>query len=161
MKKDKGFSLVELIIVVAIIAVLTGGVAIGLGVIFDKPADGCAKKMQAVLQNARTTSLGRLDDTIEIGVESGSGKVYVKETVTDKDGTSTVRPIQYIGDSKVSITCKSGTGASMSLPISIKFDRSNGGLIGGKNACSEIKIEAKNRTRYVKLNYITGKITYE
>lgn len=159
-KKNKGMSLVEIIIVVAIMAVMAGGVAIGLSVIFDKPADGCAKKIQAVLQNARTTSMGRFGDVIVLDKDA-SGNIVIRETIHDKNGTASAKPVQIVGDSKVNVTCKNGSGATMALPVTIEFDRTNGGLKGGAAGCAEITVSAGSRTRYVKISYVTGKISYE
>lgn len=159
-EKNKGLSLVEIIIVVAIMSVMAGGVAIGLSVIFDKPADSCAKKIQAVLQNARTTSMGRFGDTIVIDRDA-SGNIVIKETVKDKNGATSAKPDQIVGDNKVTVTCKNGSGATMSLPVTIEFDRTNGGLKGGASGCAEITVSAGSRTRYVKISYVTGKISYE
>ena len=59
MKNDnRGLSLVEVVIVLAIMAVLGTVVSVGVNLVTRKPADQCASRLQTVLQNNRMTTMG-------------------------------------------------------------------------------------------------------
>ena len=57
---NKGFSLVELVIVMAIILILGGVAFTGLSLLTSRPVDECARKIQMVLQGNRNTTMGKL-----------------------------------------------------------------------------------------------------
>ena len=64
-QENKGFSLVELIVVIAIMTILTGLISAGIGMAVSKPADECIDKFKASLQSIRVTSMRKIDAHIE------------------------------------------------------------------------------------------------
>ena len=79
-----GFSLVELIIVVAIMSLFVGVTGYGLSLSSGKPAEECARKLAACIQHGRTTTMGKYRNIITVSKESGSERSVVKEEVTIK-----------------------------------------------------------------------------
>ena len=66
MKKDnRGLSLVEVIIVITIMAVLGGLMTMGISAGVSKPAEECAEKLEAALNNARITTMGKQSVELE------------------------------------------------------------------------------------------------
>lgn len=72
---NKGFSLVELIVVVLITAILAGGVVTSVAVIHDADVPAASKKLVSMLTAARsyTTSKSRDSIWLELSKEDGGG----------------------------------------------------------------------------------------
>lgn len=171
MKKDnRGLSLVELIIVMAILAVLGTAVGVGVSAVTGKPADQCASRLQSVIQNNRITTMGKLDSSMRIYMDA-AGNIFVEEQIKT-DETTTNATVTQVGTAGVTFQYKL-TGESSYrdlLPgdeLLLRYDRSSGafkdlsamGLSG--HYCEEIKIVKGHRTRILKLSYLTGRISLE
>lgn len=160
MKKDnRGLSLVELIIVMAIMAVLAGAVGLGVGLVSGKPADECANKLKSMMQNNRVTTMGKLSSYLELYV-GADGCIYVDETI---DGNTTTTKI---GDAGVTVEYVTGDAPGSyntlgTTPIKIEFNRSSGAFkpFSGSNYILEIKISKASVVRTLQLSPHTGKIT--
>lgn len=152
---DKGLSLVEIVIVVAIMSVLTGLLTMGVSTALSKPADECAEKIVAELSNGRITTMGK--QTFRITLSADSEGVYVEETGKAK---------KKIGQKGVEVKYKL-TGAGYtdldSTGIVFEFKRSTGGFkpVSGGSYCEEIQVSKGNRTKTIKLAYLTGKVTID
>lgn len=174
MKKDnRGLSMVEMIIVVAIIAVVAGTVFLGIGFVTGKPAEKCANKLLSLMQRNRITTMGKLEARLEIYIKDDC--LCVKEVIqTDGEAGPKVTETK-IGEAGVEVTYRiSGESAYRTLggessPLIISYDRSSGAfkdlsLMGASWAgsyCEEIKIEKANKVKILKLVTRTGKITME
>ena len=73
-KNNSGFSLIELIVAVLIIAIISGGAIMAFGSIFSSQADAAAKNVVNALKQTRALALGKENKDI-IG---GSTGVYAK-----------------------------------------------------------------------------------
>lgn len=161
MKKDnRGMSLLELVVVIAIMAVLVGTIGIGIKLISGKPADECANKLKAVLQNNRVTTMGKLDARLNVYADAGG--VYVTEII---DGNSTT---SRIGDAGVVIEYRvtgdpEGSYTTLgSTPLEISFSRASGAfnpLPGTSTYVLEIRVIKADVIRTLQLSTHTGKIT--
>ena len=76
---NNGFSLVEIIIVLAIVSVLTGTVSYGLSYFSGKPAEECAQKTTSVLSHARTTTMGKYKVLVQI--KNNAGVISIEQSV--------------------------------------------------------------------------------
>ncbi len=76
-KDNRGMSLVELIIVIAIMGVMIGMVGYGLALVSKKPVDECAKKIEMVLNQNRTNAMGNTE--AYVGFYLKDNKVTVTE----------------------------------------------------------------------------------
>lgn len=171
MKKDnRGFSLIELIIVLAILAVLTLGVSYGVGLLTDKPAEQCATKLQSYITDCRVTTMGKLSAVLYLYMDGD--RLMVKKNI---DGTETVTSLgsgvavsyRVTGDAADSYRTLGGA----SSPLVISFNRSSGafeplGVMGSEftgKYCLEIKVEVpgNDKVKLLKLSYLTGKIVLE
>ena len=171
MKKDnRGLSLVELVIVMAIMAVLGTVVSIGVNLVTGRPADKCASRLQTVMQNNRMTTMGKLDASMRIYMDAAGG-IYVDELIKVNESTTNTVTTQ-VGEAGVVLFYKiTGEADYRELTpgtaLLLSYDRSSGafkdltsmGLSG--HYCEEIKIVKGNRTKILKLSYLTGKISLE
>ena len=166
MKKDnKGFSLVELIVVITIMVVLTGLISRGVSMAVSKPADECAEKLKASLQSMRITTMGKFDAHLEIYKKND--QIYVKEIrVEDSSGTTTTKESIVSGKGVKLYYEKDNSGSYTELTdgniLYIYYNRSSGAF--AKTAgyyCTHMKAEKGNKTAVLRLYPLTGKIERE
>lgn len=174
MKKDnRGLSMVEMIIVVAILATVAGTVFLGIGFITGKPAEKCANELLSLMQRNRITTMGKLEARLEIYIKDGC--LCVKEVVQTDGEAGPKVTVNKIGETGVEVTYRLAgestyrTLGDESSPLIISYDRSSGAfkdlsLMGSSWAgryCEEIKVEKANKVKILKLVTRTGKITME
>ncbi|MCQ2080725.1 MAG: prepilin-type N-terminal cleavage/methylation domain-containing protein [Lachnospiraceae bacterium] len=154
MKSNKGFSLIELIIVIAIMVILIGAGGFGLSLLFGTEARSAWKNMDAQLNDVKTGAMSRAsecmyvyyidvpdtdkDDWAQKGVDT-SGFYADKRISTIDNVTTIVTPMgdgEYsrIGSAKVTFKaiCTDGTEYEIkndgSTAIEIEYDRKTGKL---------------------------------
>lgn len=159
---NRGISLLELVVVMAIIAVIGGLAVWGLGALFSKPAEQCSKQMQIMLDKHRVTAMGKDSAELLLYVDT-DGKIMMRETI---DGTA--RPDRCVGARGVTVKYKVGaTWTTLSSAgQTISFDRATGSLnwvtIGGaKYWIKEYEISKGDVTKTLKIVPLTGKITVD
>lgn len=162
---DKGFSLVELLVVVALIAVLGLVASAGISLVTSRPADECAKKIQIALEGNRNTTMGKFSAEITFSID-GNG-VYVEEFFNG-DSEGTVK----IGQGGVSVkyyTQKVGEESatenvlSSSSSVTISFDRADGSLNPQPDG-SYVKyfiVSKGDRSFRVEVDRLTGRVGIE
>lgn len=168
MKNNRGFSLIELIIVIAIMATMVGlGTGI-IGMVSGSRVKECAEKMQTAISKSRveamskSTHAGGSDYYIDV-YKGADGQFYVKihsksvsieEVVGAKQLT-----VSYV-DSSNATQVLDGTPAGI---LTLKFKRDTGGFrtLSSGNTCKKIVITDGRITKEIVLSPITGKITLE
>ena len=130
---NKGFSLVELIVVVLIIAIIATGAAMSLSVVYNADAERAARNLTTVFNSARTRAMalnesGTTDVTVIIGQDEATEDYYIR--VYDKNPGPTDTPIteKLLGNYKISIFA----GTTGSDKNTLKCD------IGGSVDCKEV-----------------------
>lgn len=175
-KDNRGMSLVELIIVIAIMGVMIGMTGYGLALVSKKPVDECAKKIEMVLNQNRTNAMGNTKAYVEFYLTDG--KVTVAEHLensaraTDDSDTSNIirkdTPPTVIGAEGVSIlfyyegdTTGHGLPTDTSNALKIGFSRDSGSVKGidGGEKCIKIEVYKGTYVRTIKLDALTGKVT--
>lgn len=169
-RDDRGLSLVEMIIVIAILAVVSGIVVLGISAAISKPAEECARKIQQSLQSARVYTMGK--QTLSLKFYMKNGCVYVEETATLPDGSSNTKTPVKISAKGVKVSFRqdgatdySDLGVKGSAnELTLSYDRATGGF--NKSACApgfcdKIRVEKGNKVMTVSLYSLTGKVTVE
>lgn len=143
MKDNRGFSLVELMVVVAIMGIMSGFVFIGLPLLTGQNARECANNMSAALgreKNYALTRSGTADCYMELLLDTDGYfvKYYIPQNAVVEGHNPTdwvLAEEQKIGSGQVNVTCTlkdvaSGNITSINITSgqSVKFvyNRTNG-----------------------------------
>lgn len=155
LKDNRGISLMELIVVTAIMVVLAGTTAFSIRMVSNRSASQCAENMKIGLEKHRTSVMGKKNGRIAFFTD-GSGNVYMQEefdysAAFVKDMTKATK----IGRNNVEVTCN-GTALSPT-PVIFEFYRS-GALKDGSVNCP-IVIKRHSREYTLTVEPLTGKIS--
>ena len=162
---NRGLSLVELIVVIAIMVILTGLVATSIGIANSKPADEWANKVENNLLDLKVSCMGKYDAYLEI--YRINGQVYAKQILTMDESGTTTEKLSVVGGKNVTIAYeKDNSGSYTELPndgtvIRVKYDRSSGAFAvppGSTGRISGIKCSKGDRTVELRLTLSTGKV---
>lgn len=177
--KNGGFSLVELIVVIAIMAVLTGIASMSLASVMGLSVKQCARDIQSAANQTRVSTLGKDEVimTITKGNKAKSSEAYYCTIVT-KDGLGkTTENEEKIGKSNLDITyvlsdSKGNKTSDITLDdthsLTIKFNRGTGamapcmksdGSSGGDYYCMQIKVKKNSTEKIISFYPETGKVS--
>ena len=162
MKKlnDQGFSLVELVIVMAIIVILGGGVIYGLTFLMSKPVEECARKVEVGLQGNRNTTMGKLSASISF-YKDGSNIVALESIDGDDEATVIGRGVELYYTYASDTTNRIAVG-DIGNPLVIEFDRSSGSLkpvSGTTEYVKNIIVKRGSNELTVTIERLTGRVT--
>ncbi len=110
---NKGFSMIELIVIMAIMTVAVGASVMSVSLVTGSEAKKAAQKMDSMLNEVKTGSMSRLDEDITIVYKTRDTSVAdtpsgsVASGSIDKDG-------YYAVLKSTTLTTKSGTGSGTS-----------------------------------------------
>lgn len=136
---NKGYSLVELIVVISIMAVMVGVLAFGIGMMFTRDSNYVAVRIDDELTEARTLAMSRegvftyvlhADNDPSGDHKDGFVRIDQTITVTEEDDSETETTEEYRKvplDKSVTISV---TGASFDADgnMTIIFDKANGSV---------------------------------
>lgn len=173
-RDNRGMSLIEIIIVVAIMSTMIGVISFGLSLVSGRPAEECAQKLASVIQHTRTITMGKNMTTITIYMDA-DGRIAareVSERILDNDGNVAVdEKITIVGDKGVEVVCHVAGGGETEITgsntLELSFDRGSGALqttkINGavSGNCTMIVISKANKTRYIVITSVTGKLSIQ
>lgn len=168
---NKGFSLIELIVIIAIMGVLVGGASLGIGLVFSKDAMKCATRLNDSIYDARANSMykaGKFELSID---NSGSANTA---TISQTDLTPATSDTIYLdgvdSNKKTTISAKFVTeavpaGTAISFPVNLTFDKAKGNVYsvvdtdgmtyGDGIIVFEIEPLRGNRNRKAKVQLVT------
>ena len=128
MKKNKGFSLVEMMVTIAIIGVLLAVITPSLFTLFSSSTRGCATNLASLLSRCQTYAMGRSEEVVVKVYKDDDGKIWGEYI----EGTNRVGQPEQLGDSRVELTVTPPNSAAYSPtktnPLYISFHRATGGL---------------------------------
>ena len=171
---NKGFSLIELIVIIAIMGVLVGGASLGIGLVFSKDAMKCATRLNDSIYDARANSMYKAGK-FELSI-SNTGSANTA-TISQTDLTPVTSDTVYLdgedSSKKTTISAKFVTeavpaGTALSFPVNLTFDKAKGNVyfdVGANGTYDDgiivfaITTLRGNRTAKVQLVTTTGKHT--
>lgn len=126
-----GYTLVELIVVIAIMAVLTGMLSLGISMMFSRDAQSVAVTIDDELSEVRMMSMSRAGNyTMTLHTTSDVSKDN-KIIIDDGDSSTPQREISLNKSVKITVEQKNGSGTystSGGEDIEIVFDKGNGSV---------------------------------
>lgn len=172
-QNNKGYSLVELIVVIAIMAALTGTVVYTISLIMSSDAKGCAHSLVSALADTKVNAMGREGAYLELKRDA-DGNIWCTQYVNkggiwDISGQAQIIGtrrtfISYFADGQ-ELTNGGGTALTESSdPLYISFDRSSGSYREGNGPSgitykyyAGFEIVGGSKDYLVKLHKLTGK----
>lgn len=113
-KENKGFTLIEAIVVVLIIGIAATITVISIGYATKSNATHCAKRLSALLDLTRTQSMGMVDGNVLLRLEKNSDGDYEAISIQKVAGVFQEIDREEIGNSALTINY-TGTADSGSL----------------------------------------------
>lgn len=164
---NKGMSLVELIIVIAILALFTGVLSYNINWASGKAAEECAQKLAYSLQQARTMAMGKNSITVTVKRDGDGYIVTDTEIVSNTDSTPTTQTMtSRVGKKSVTVKFSDGLAESelSTGGVQFVFDRASGALktLNGADANTltpVFTVSKGNTRRIVEIIPITGRIS--
>lgn len=137
-----GFSLIELIIVIALMALLTGGVTLSYRLIRSADTKGTAYDIDSALTDLKSKNMAA-NKLLYLHLYRYEGAYYIDYTESESytpDGNGT-----EIGDSEVTITCD-GTALADGDEVTIGIQKKDGAFSAGPE---EIRVTDDGVTGYI------------
>ncbi|SER21414.1 hypothetical protein SAMN04487884_10351 [Butyrivibrio fibrisolvens] len=172
---DKGVSLVELIIIIAIMAVLSTGLISMIGILNGRAARECAQDTLSALSKVRVLTLskstgappsGKASDAnvyLEI-IPDSDGRILIKQAKKNEDGVVVVFDQISVGAANVDIIAEIN-GKEVNLTgtdIKIAYDRATGAFLKYSDEGYMTKLTFKQGKSYtIYMTPATGKATME
>lgn len=134
MNKDKalkngGYTLVELIVVMAIASILVGGMSLSASLVFSKDAAKAAVHLNDAVYEARMLSMTRVGDFRVLVSENND--IYYANIM---DGTNLYKEIRICDEKRIediTVTLDTESSATCQIPsssVEISFDKSKGNI---------------------------------
>lgn len=156
--------MIELIIVLAIIAVIMGTVFYSIILIFSANAKSTANDIQRSIGDCKITTMGRSAAYMELYRDASNENVYTKMYIWDRSaGDYAESEPQKVGPRRVTVAYmpKGGSRTELSAgdKIEIRFDRATGGFAkdGSGNLYEVIYVEGGSKKYEITLTELTGK----
>ncbi len=157
-----GYSIVELIIVIAIIAVIVATATYSVKMIFSSNAKACANDLQRAIADCKVTTMGKAGTETFLEISGEDSGIYSQMTI---DGVAQEQ--QKIGSNRVTVLCKKGSLAddgagSVDITnggkVKIAYDRSTGSFTKATtDSFDTIVIKGGSKEYELKLIGLTGK----
>ncbi len=156
-ENNKGISIVEIIIVIAIISILATTMLLSTNIATKKHVNSCALKIASAVEQTRNLALGKQGASIEIWHPPGDD-VYLQMYVNGQPygGLASVgRPTLTVSITKNGVATELGATHEV-----INFSRSNGSVTDVP-AVTKITVTNGARVYEVNIDPYTGRVTSE
>ena len=169
MKNNKGFSLVELIVVVAILGVCVGIVSMSLSTIFSSRAKKCANEISSLLSQCKVSAMSR-SGSVYLKIFGFDGEIRGQIYENTADGEKCLTD-DSLGGPNVTVSFTAGGNAYnvSNTALYISFNRETGAFIdvneaealagvssGVSGSCDIINVSGGSRNYEIALVPSTG-----
>lgn len=160
---NKGFSLMELVVVIALLGIISVGGLVTMGLLFSASGKEASAKLNSALIKTRTESMSKASASVEI-YEDTDSKYYVAYTISGNRQD----PIM-IGDTRVEISYEDSNGSTKNITsggnkLELSFERDTGAFkpIGSDAGnlpmyCKKITVVSGHKTYVITCERLTGK----
>lgn len=156
--------MIELVIVLAIIAVIMGTVFYSVILVFSANAKSCANDIQRAIGDCKVSTMGKSAAYMKL-YRNADGDVFTQMWIKDSSGSYVPSDPQKVGTSRVYVGYKAVGGTETELPtgessgIQICFDRATGGFKedGSGNLYEIIYVKGGSKSYEITLTKLTGK----
>ena len=172
---NKGYSLLEAIVIIAILGVITGFMVTSSGLLDGRRVKACADNISSLLEKVRATNLGKDEVTLTIYEEPGNGikaKIVTKvKSKAEAEGSLAAGTeqsvIEDVGNDNIEISYSTDISGSSPVllgsgSLEFSFNRSSGSV---KNTIPAgikcIIVRRGNAEKKIKIYTETGKISIE
>lgn len=161
---NTGYSLIELVIVLAIIAIIMSTVFYSIILIFSANAKSCANDIQRSIGDCKVTTMGRASAYMTLYRDTANENVYTKMYIWDKGAGDYVESEpQRVGTRRVTVKYKAFGDVEKELlagdEIEIWFDRATGGFADNASHTfyEHIRVEGGSKNFRIAMTQLTGK----
>ncbi len=142
---DDGYSLVELIVVIAILAIMTGVVSLGISLMFSRDAESVAKTIDDELSEARMLAMSR-EGKFEMIIHIDKSNPSANTVVIKKDGAE-YKTVSMKKNASIKISGGGISSAKDNGDVKIEFDKGNGSAKIEGEITSEVCLIEATATR--------------
>ena len=152
--KNKGFSLIEIIVVVVILGITASIAVLSVSYAYGANSERCAQKLSAHLDATRIQSIGMVDGVVYLRIEKtghGYDAVIVNQTV-NVDGTISEVIVSQDELCNSSLTISYVTGSNryvIDSSYEFQFVKSSGAFYFATDVVKELVIEGSQTTTLV------------
>ena len=173
LKDNRGLTLIELIVVMAILGVLMGGTTVGYNLLNSSSSKNIAERITALMSYVKVENMSKSNAySLQITKDSGSGKYLASILSTDSDHITKVIKLETLDLKEGEITFENNleatqylissvpvTGREIADKLMISYRRDTGALqeYSAGLTVTRIGITTSGRTSYIRLVAITGK----
>lgn len=170
---NRGMSLVEIVLVIALMMVIAGITGYGLSLIGQKPVEECARKVEIALNQNRTNSMGKKVAYLEFYMTTSGRAAYREYSQSARESEKREGPEAVIGaaDVKLRFVYKNASGEVVepktvlgTAPIRVSFKRDSGSVVEEVGGLVLDRIEVYKGEGHIKtisIDKLTGKVTLQ
>ena len=145
-KNNNGFSYVEMLMVLAIMAIMIGMVTISIGLVGRTNVSRTSEKLESLVNKARTNALtkGKQNGFLNVVEVDGAVYAYVGEMIADDMPEAVKEKGEKLCSADLEIKMVESTTTADKKVHRIGFKQSTGGLLGGSVT---VLVKKKNTTK--------------